>query len=48
MMGQHNRATSGQGDQLVRNVNLDGKRKLLDLGGGTGAIALRFVTQIPS
>ena len=47
MMGQHNRATSGQGDQLVRNVNLDGKRKLLDLGGGTGSYSIALCDANP-
>ena len=33
MLGQHNRALAGQGRHLVENVDLEGRRKLLDLGG---------------
>ena len=48
MMGQHNRAASGQGDQLVRNVDLDGKRRLLDLGGGTGSYSIALCEANPN
>ena len=47
MMGQHNRATSGQADQLVRNVDLKGKRKMLDLGGGTGSYSIALCDANP-
>lgn len=47
MMGQHNRAASGQADQLVRNVDLSGKRKLLDLGGGTGSYSIALCDANP-
>jgi len=47
MMGQHNRATSGQADQLVRNVDLRGKRKMLDLGGGTGSYSIALCDANP-
>ena len=47
MMGQHNRAASGQGDQLVQNVDLSGKRRLLDLGGGTGSYSIALCDANP-
>ena len=40
MMGQHNRAASGQAYHLVKNLDLRGKRKLLDLGGGTASYSI--------
>ncbi len=47
MMGQHNRAASGQADQLVRNVDLNGKYKMLDLGGGTGSYSIALCEANP-
>lgn len=40
MMGQHNRATAGQGYHLVQSVDLGGRRKMLDLGGGAGSYSI--------
>ena len=40
MMGQHNRAASGQAYYLVKNLNLRGRQKLLDLGGGTASYSI--------
>ena len=40
MMGQHNRAASGQAYQLVENLDLQGRKKLLDLGGGTASYSI--------
>ena len=40
MRGQDNRALSGQSDNLVRNVDLSGKWRLLDLGGGAGSYSI--------
>ena len=40
MMGQHNRATSGQARCLVENVDLRGRRRLLDLGGGAASYSI--------
>ena len=34
MRGQHDRAVAGQGQSLVRGVDLSGARRLVDLGGG--------------
>ena len=47
MMGQHNRATSGQGHHLVENVNLRDKQKLLDLGGGTASYSIALCEANP-
>ena len=40
MIGQHNRATSGQAYYLVENVDLRDRRKLLDLGGGAASYSI--------
>ena len=40
MIGQHNRAASGQAYYLVENVDLRSKRKLLDLGGGAASYSI--------
>ena len=40
MMGQHNRAASGQAYYMVENLNLQGRHKLLDLGGGTASYSI--------
>lgn len=47
MLGQHNRATSGQGEQLVRNVDLKNKHKLIDLGGGAASYSIALCTANP-
>ena len=40
MMGQHNRAGSGQARCLVESVDLHDKRKMLDLGGGAASYSI--------
>ena len=40
IMGQHNRAASGQAYHLVENVDLRGRRKLVDLGGGAASYSI--------
>lgn len=40
MMGQHNRAASGQARYLVESVDLRSRRKLLDLGGGAASYSI--------
>jgi len=40
IMGQHNRAASGQAYYLVKNVDLRDRRKLLDLGGGAASYSI--------
>ena len=40
MIGQHNRAASGQAHQLVKSLDLAGKRKMLDLGGGAASYSI--------
>lgn len=47
MKGQHNRAEAGQGDCLVENVNLTGKQKLLDIGGGQGSYSIALCAANP-
>ena len=40
MIGQHNRATSGQARYLVQSLDLRKKRKLIDLGGGAASYSI--------
>ena len=40
MIGQHNRATSGQAHYLVQTLDLREKRKLIDLGGGAASYSI--------
>ena len=40
MIGQHNRAASGQAYHLVESVDLRSKRRLLDLGGGAASYSI--------
>lgn len=47
MMGQHNRATSGQARGLVENVDLSDRRKLLDLGGGAASYSIALCDANP-
>ena len=47
MKGQHNRALSGQADNLVKSVDLSGRRKLLDLGGGAGSYSIALCKHNP-
>nr|VFK67036.1 MAG: Ubiquinone/menaquinone biosynthesis C-methylase UbiE [Candidatus Kentron sp. UNK]VFK73323.1 MAG: Ubiquinone/menaquinone biosynthesis C-methylase UbiE [Candidatus Kentron sp. UNK] len=47
MLGQHNRALTGQGDNLVQHVDLTGKNTLLDLGGGTGNYSIAVCQAYP-
>ena len=47
MNGQHNRAVAGQADNLVSSVDLRGKRKMLDLGGGAGSYSIALCHHNP-
>jgi len=47
MMGQHNRAASGQAHYLVENVDLRSRRKLLDLGGGAASYSIALCDANP-
>ena len=47
MIGQHNRATSGQAHHLVQNVDLRGRRKLVDLGGGAASYSMALCEAYP-
>jgi SAM-dependent methyltransferase len=46
LLGMYNQA-SQQAPQIVQRVNLDGRRKLLDLGGGPGTYAIHFCHHNP-
>ncbi len=47
MMGQHNRAASGQAHQLVGNVDLRGRRRMIDLGGGAASYSIALCEANP-
>ncbi|RKZ55751.1 MAG: hypothetical protein DRR08_23415 [Candidatus Parabeggiatoa sp. nov. 2] len=47
MMGQHNRVMIGPGKNRVENVELRGKQKRLDLGGGTGSYSIALCQANP-
>ncbi len=47
MMGQHNRAMIGSGKELLENVDLSNRRKLLDLGGGAGSYSISLCQAYP-
>ena len=40
MIGQHNRATSGQAHYLVQNLDISDRRKLTDLVGGAASYSI--------
>jgi ubiquinone/menaquinone biosynthesis C-methylase UbiE len=47
MEGQHNRATAGQGQNLAQSVDLSGRHKMLDLGGGAASYSLALCEANP-
>ena len=47
MIGQHNRATSGQAHYLVESLELANKRNLIDLGGGAASYSIALCAANP-
>ena len=47
MIGQHNRATSGQAHYLVQSLDIKKKRKLIDLGGGAASYSIALCDANP-
>ena len=47
MIGQHNRATSGQASCLVESVDLTGCHSLVDLGGGAASYSIALCEAYP-
>ena len=47
MLGQHNRAQTGQARHLVQSVDLQGRRRLLDLGGGAASYSIALCQGYP-
>lgn len=47
MMGQHNRAVAGQASHLVQSINLNGRRHMLDLGGGAASYSIALCSANP-
>ena len=48
MLGQHNRATSGQGHELVQSVDLKDRTRMLDLGGGAASYSIALCQANPA
>ena len=48
MIGQHNRATSGQAHYLVKSLDLRDKCKLIDLGGGAASYSIALCDANPN
>ena len=47
MLGQHNRAKSGQGRELVQSVDLRNRKRMLDLGGGAASYSIALCEANP-
>lgn len=47
ILGMRDIAATGRADTLVEAVDLSGRRKLLDVGGGPGLYAIAFVKRYP-
>ncbi len=47
MLGQHDRAVSGQAQHLVQSIDLTGRCKLLDLGGGAASYSIALCRANP-
>lgn len=47
MVGQHNRALAGQAEQLVKTVDLQGRKRMLDLGGGAASYSIALCQANP-
>lgn len=45
--GMHAFAVTGQAGRLVERVSLEGRRRLLDLGGGAGSYSIAFCERYP-
>ena len=48
MYGQHNRAESGQINNLIQNTDLTGRKKILDVGGGMGSYSIPLCQAYPN
>ena len=47
MLGQHNRAKSGQGRELAQSVDLVNRKRMLDLGGGAASYSIALCQANP-
>ncbi len=47
MKGQHDRAVAGQGPNLVQSVDLKGRHRMLDLGGGAASYSIALCSANP-
>ncbi|NLX03926.1 MAG: SAM-dependent methyltransferase [Phycisphaerae bacterium] len=47
ILGMHNLTMAGRGELVTSAVNLSGRRKLLDVGGGPGTYSIMFCRRYP-
>ena len=47
IMGMHNIALAGRADALIENIDLSGRKKLLDVGGGPGTYSIVACSRFP-
>ncbi|MHC4640428.1 MAG: methyltransferase [Planctomycetota bacterium] len=47
IMGMHNIAVAGRADAFIENIDLSGRRKLLDVGGGPGTYSIAACRRYP-
>jgi len=47
IMGMHNIALAGRADALIENIDLSGRKKLLDVGGGPGTYSITACRRFP-
>jgi ubiquinone/menaquinone biosynthesis C-methylase UbiE len=47
IMGMHNIALAGRADAFIENIDLSGRRKLLDVGGGPGTYSIAACRRYP-
>ncbi len=47
IMGMHNIAVAGRADVFIENIDLSGRKKLLDVGGGPGTYSIAACRRFP-
>ncbi|KPL23081.1 MAG: hypothetical protein AMJ75_06780 [Phycisphaerae bacterium SM1_79] len=47
IMGMHNIAVAGRADAFIENIDLSGRKKLLDVGGGPGTYSIAACRRFP-
>lgn len=47
IMGMHNIAVAGRADAFIKNIDLSGRKRLLDVGGGPGTYSIAACRRFP-